>query len=177
MIRLSWAYIAGFVDGEGTICVPANAALRPSTIYVLLPQSEPQHAIIAAISEFLSERGITNLVTSRVMESDNHNTLWLCKVYTADSCQLLLRRVLPYLIVKRSAAEEALGILASAQRGMTGNAWRSDTCSRGHNITEVGSVYVDPKYGKRSCRRCRAENNKIAEGRRTERSRAAKLAA
>lgn len=161
---MSWEYFAGFFDGEGTIFVK-----RRMSPIVILGQSGPRgKALLSEIIEFLRASGITpssevptpNSRTKRgacSKQGKRYKDFWQFQVANRPDALELLRRLLPYLRIKKVEAEDALrfcklyGPLNST--GVYGQFRMRAICKQGHLLTP-DNVYVQPGNKWRICRTC-----------------------
>ncbi len=106
-----WAYLAGFTDGDG--CITRETS-KGSYHYARIRwnQKESDSAVLDVIAEFLTRQGIKltsrNFTVSRAGHKYPQRELG---VTNAGDTRLVIRKLLPYLIVKRARAEEMLVIL------------------------------------------------------------------
>lgn len=93
---MDWRYIAGFVDGEGSIT-------KNSKGYRLhIPQTH--YAVLAAIKDF---SGVGNIfkVTKR---RDHWKESWVYFVASQENALFFISKILPFLIVKKEVALKAI---------------------------------------------------------------------
>lgn len=114
---ITWAYVAGFLDGEGTIAARARN--------VTLFQKDP--TVLNAIREFLSGQGITAIIYVR--KERVHNNLGYLAIQhqlrVSDKAHVaeFLWQVRPYVIVKKQLVEDVwryLKIYPKMTNKMTG---------------------------------------------------------
>lgn len=106
------AYLAGLIDGEGTICVNVR---RPG------PErrtSRPQFVLQIAIG--MCDRNLIETLYRRVgigtfhkgtLQNPKHRTIWFWRLLAEDG-DLFLRTITPYLILKRRQAELFMEMVA-----------------------------------------------------------------
>lgn len=97
------AYIAGFLDGEGSIIIVHKKPTRYS-LRVSISQSARARQVLDWISEVT---GIGASINKNPTKGENHavGLTWVCNSYAAET---LLAQLFPYLIVKRQQAELAI---------------------------------------------------------------------
>lgn len=107
------AYIAGFIDGEGTINV-LNTRLKRTkrgqfTVHITIDQVDPRPMI-------WMHSKVGGSLFAKTDKRPNHRpmTRW---VIGGAACEDLLRRVLPYLINKHDKANIALAMRESLNAG------------------------------------------------------------
>ncbi|MFH1720252.1 MAG: LAGLIDADG family homing endonuclease [Patescibacteria group bacterium] len=105
--RLDWAYIAGFLDGDGSIYV----RLKPNSTYRFKFQIAPYVVFYQSSKqkEFLYD--LKNLLKFGYVRERNDG---VSEYIVGDMCsiKLLLLNVLPYLRLKKEQAELMLRILS-----------------------------------------------------------------
>lgn len=95
---MSWQYIAGFVDGEGSIVKAKN-----TTVYrVLIPQTH--EGVLKAIQEFARVGIIYQCKTRKAHWKDN----WVYAVARHKDVLYFLKKIRAYLIVKKKLAESRI---------------------------------------------------------------------
>jgi hypothetical protein len=108
---ISWEYLAGFIDGEGCIkCYRSGGEYKNLERKKLRPRitiGQKDREVLDEIQTFLG----TNL---KVTLSYDCHYLQICSVYHV---RRILTNILPYLVVKRKDAEEALALLG-VERGI-----------------------------------------------------------
>ncbi len=116
MIAPTWQYVAGFFDGEGHITNLTSYA-RPS---VLITQADRNDVVLSKISEFLSSKGVHHLLRPKSKATDKWLATSTIAIHSWRDVRRFLRTVLPYLIVKRVRAIEALDFIENRE-------WRAKT--------------------------------------------------
>ena len=101
--RAKAAYIAGFLDGEGTIMIVVRKPSNSYSVRVSLAQSAKARRVLDWVSEITGIGASIN----RNPTSLKHDLglIWACSGGAALS---LLEQILPYLIVKKPQAELAI---------------------------------------------------------------------
>lgn len=104
----SWqlAYAAGFIDGEGSICVvrygPGKKYWRGN---ISIPQKDP--APLLAIREwFALDKHLFRVESTRnINYKDYHLVMWRLCINARNEVRSIVTALLPYLIIKKAAAE------------------------------------------------------------------------
>lgn len=93
------AWLAGFVDGEGTI---ASARGGRGGRYITWKLSVP-NTHYGSLQHCLD---VTNVgsITPRMGIGDNRKPIWHWQVFSQANIASILRQILPYLVIKREAA-------------------------------------------------------------------------
>lgn len=105
---MDWSYIAGFLDGEGSIAKNGETDYR-----IAIPQTNEE--VLQAIKSFY---GVGNIckVTKR---KEHWKDSWTYTVARQVDVLVFLKNVYPYLIVKKRSARKLIPVIAdivSAQR-------------------------------------------------------------
>lgn len=106
MKATDWAYLAGFVDGEGCISVKRervkNTGLKNGVFRPYLSLSQKDHVCLANLYEKFS-------VGYFAVRRDNDQARW--QVASREDLRWILEGIIPYLTLKRTQAELALQLL------------------------------------------------------------------
>lgn len=115
---MNWAYIAGFLDGEG--CFTIYCRRRKTKSGVSIPSFEPRivatntnKEAMTKIAEFIGAYITPKMKHPR---KSNWNPLWELVIENKATIKRVLENCLPYLIIKRKQAEILLELL-SIKRG------------------------------------------------------------
>ncbi len=143
-----WAYLGGFTDGDG--CITREMS-KGSYHYsrIRWSQKAADSMILDVISDFLIRQGIKltdrNFSVSTATHKYPQRELG---VTNAADTRLVLHRLLPYLILKRARAEEALIVLDHVyeQKQKYGNKYRISTGGCAHKDCDR------PFYSKSLCK-------------------------
>lgn len=120
MNRVTWAWLAGFTDGDGCIYIPPNAMQRPSQIKTMWYQSAKSTEVLDSIAEFLTDNGFEVRWYLHKGSAKKHavgGEVWHLRVQGAAQNERLLEELEPFLVLKHMKALTALEILAVAPRG------------------------------------------------------------
>jgi hypothetical protein len=124
---MSWKYIAGFFDGEGSISVVTRAATSTSCVTISLGQSSDLEGefpeVLVRISRFLHDCGIRHGVynngglNGRVGTLPDGRTIttkrvgYHLQIPNRAGVETFLRGVRPFLVVKKTKCEDVLRFL------------------------------------------------------------------
>ena len=106
-MNVTWAYVAGFFDGEGTVLDRLHSTgVRQFSLW--FPQTERE--VLDHLQEFFESEGIKSTITSyhsgpRQTKRHRLGIANVSGVYTA------LERMYPHLIVKREKAEAMMEVI------------------------------------------------------------------
>jgi len=143
---MSWEYIAGFFDADGSIQFHSKS----SHVYIVISQKESEAAVLDEIKEFWQAQGMY------VMESNSINKETNCywtriSVGERKHVRKILNKLQPYLRNKACTAKKALKILDEKDIKQK---QREMFCKYGHKRTPE-TTYINKKTGKKSCLTCR----------------------
>lgn len=93
------AYLAGIIDGEGCITIHKGVP----NYQVWLRVGSTNKSLVEYLQGLLG-----GTIRIQRQPSYRHARLYLWGLFAADGVRMILREVLPYLIVKKAAAENAL---------------------------------------------------------------------
>lgn len=102
MARMSWEYLAGFFDGEGTIRLSNRA-----THWSIAQSQDRGRRALEEIQRFLGDQGIPSGIHVK-RRRDGMYTLWISK---RASVERIGRATLPYLRIKKVEMQDALRYL------------------------------------------------------------------
>jgi len=105
-MKINWAYIAGFFDGEGCIYHQYDENRRMFRSKVQLTQREP--LVLEEISKFLTAKGIAHVVK-------DYGIQFRLEIYRQYDIGKFLKGVEPYVIVKLKKTNEMLAWLGTRQ--------------------------------------------------------------
>lgn len=102
--QLNWKWLAGFVDGEGSICVrPLNYGYNAHGVTIGIAQTPPNDWILIEIGKFLERNGVSCYVPKTGVKG--HGGLQISEF---DSVEHVLKKLRPHLLVKRERADRCL---------------------------------------------------------------------
>lgn len=140
---MTYAYVAGFFDGEGHV----SLIPRFHRCSLQMTQGVQQDGVLFEISAFLQADGIPNQIYTYDREAPSHAVSHLL-ITRADAVVKCIEQLLPYLIVKRVAAEAALIVARQTEARQTARRVRAEqwaieyvagnstpTIARRHSVT------------------------------------------
>lgn len=127
---MSWQYIAGFFDGEGSIGLGAHNTGRKAVVY-MAQSGRLGLSLLHVISKFLATEGVKSSVFEtgrtgvhgRTMPSYRLNICGYASVVT------FVLNVLPYLYIKKVVAQDIIRynkLFPNIQKSPLTRAWRSE---------------------------------------------------
>lgn len=130
-----WAYLAGFTDGDGCISLETSKNCYHYS-RVRWAQKESDSAVLDRIGDFLAAQGIKVSTRQFSVSIASHKYPQReLAITNAGDTRLVLHELLPYLIVKKARAEEALIVLDHVHdlKQRFGNKYRISTggCAHG----------------------------------------------
>lgn len=112
MAPMTWFYIVGFFDGEGSVSTYYNVGRRGGETRVHINQSgDVGHKLLEEIAGFLRARGIRSNITST--KPKRGRTIWAVQISSRESVERFLRAVRPYVRVKKQVVEDTLRFFAA----------------------------------------------------------------
>lgn len=130
MAMMSWQYVAGFFDGEGSVGTASHCSGRKASAYIA--QSGAQGLLVLQeINSFLAEQGIRSSVFQTGIATGHKRTMpsYRLGVGGFGSVEKFLRGVFPYLRVKKAAAQDILRyciIFPNISYSPLAKSWRSE---------------------------------------------------
>ena len=130
MFRMSWPYIAAFLDGEGFISTGSfdtqHGNVNPGRLVIGFAQKEPK--VLIEIQNFLTSQEIPFKLYkfksgSSLSKGSIMHTL---RGFSKDGNFKFLNNVLPYLVVKKTLAEDAFRLM-KIYHGLSTKTHRSET--------------------------------------------------
>lgn len=100
---MSWPYIAGFFDGEGTVRL--NFAGRREGKFIFY-QSERR--VLTAIQDFLASAGIDSRLPRSYSSGPTGKARYALVISRMDSMMKFAHVIIPYLRVKKAAIQDLL---------------------------------------------------------------------
>lgn len=104
----SWQYVAGFFDGEGTVCYyRKRGQLLPSLCAQMVQKTD---GVLRKISDFLEAEGVHSKVKFRPPGKHvrSKTGMFSLHIWRRDSAKRFFERVLPFLIVKKVVVQDVL---------------------------------------------------------------------
>lgn len=106
---MNWSYVAGFMDGEGSIQNYDRGNARQ--ICVAFTQSEPQAYVLSEIQRFLAEHGIDSKLRTCSTKRKGQSQWCVLTIHKREHVFKFLKRVERYAIVKYQAVSELLAFI------------------------------------------------------------------
>jgi len=116
---ISWSYLAGFFDGEGSLSYschkgrkgkPSESVCYPY-LCISMPQAIPNKVVILEIIKFLKEKNIHHELKIKKMENPKWNDQMRLRIRRINDMRRFLKAINPYLILKKEKCVEALSFL------------------------------------------------------------------
>lgn len=100
-MNMDWRYIAGFVDGEGSIIKNGENDYR-----IAIPQTH--EGVLRAIQDFTGMGNICQVAKRKAHWKES----WVYCIARQEDTLIFLKRIYPYLIVKKDIAQRTIPIAA-----------------------------------------------------------------
>lgn len=169
-MTFSWAYVAGFLDGDGWITSSANKHARTRRYTVGFTQRATSAVFMEGLVQFLLDEGVACGTLRRIVTSPRIPEpveMMDIRVSKQEDVALMVRRMLPHLVLKQALAMECLAyvddrlakrgaFLPATGRQVTRVYWRTAELSTLTDLHQQG-------YGSRAiaARLGRSENSVI----------------
>ncbi len=104
-----WPYFAGFFDADGHLVIRwrRDARYRAGGRYELkLGISQKDRRVLAKIRDELQKRRIPGKIHIYY-----HRNLWYLEIYSKNAIVTILKRISPYLLVKREKARQVFTLM------------------------------------------------------------------
>lgn len=146
-MNINWSYIAGFVDGEGSILKNGNTDYRIS-----IPQTH--EGVLRSIQNFTGMGNICQVAKRKTHWKES----WVYCVARQEDALFFLKRIYPYLIVKKDIARKIIPMVAKIVSNQRKNKLRLrkkiKACKflreRGLSYRQIGKkLKVDHGYARR----------------------------
>lgn len=110
---MSWQYIAGFFDGEGSVGLrlgsPTNS-IAPYLFFYQSSESDEPPPVLLMIDDFLKQAGIRCRTCASHASPDarikSKKAMYVTKLTTREGVARLLEKLFPFLIVKKCRAQD-----------------------------------------------------------------------
>jgi hypothetical protein len=110
-MTMNWVYIAGFFDGEGSLCYSTSpmGGLSPGRI-TIAQSGVPGRMLLEEIRDFLHTQGIKcSVLRNRKRKSKPHwKPAWILFVNSRRGSLVFAKNVLPYVRIKRPACQDLI---------------------------------------------------------------------
>lgn len=108
---ISWAYLAGLFDGEGWVGFKRSYSVSVSTYWSIGQAGKPGEFLLRQVRDFLTTQGVRSCLNSYKNEKSTHKVIWTLNVSRRPQVIHILKNLMPYLIVKKPAAQDTLRML------------------------------------------------------------------
>lgn len=112
---ITWAYLAGFIDGDGWITVSKNKNCKTKRYLVGLTQSSRERDKIELINKFLNDNEIKTgfidrISTTNILQKNGSYCCPMVNIHIKEqrSVVVLLEFLYPFLLIKKDKAKEAI---------------------------------------------------------------------
>jgi hypothetical protein len=102
----SWAQVAGYFDGDGSISIRRTSRGRPYTLLPALEFGDQSRRQIVMLKSFLESRGIGAGAIAK------HGGAWRVEIGTTEGVRGALLEMLPFLYKKRTEAKATLDYMS-----------------------------------------------------------------
>jgi hypothetical protein len=124
--NLCWPYIAGFFDGEGSVILPQGRGYITPVVQIYQGGPFGQSAL-CEIGEWIAPFGINSRVSAG--RSGHGKTVYVLRLDGRQSAGQFLINVLPYLKIKKTAAQDVLRFIRIyKRRDGRKDYWRHGQC-------------------------------------------------
>ena len=106
-MRMSWQYLAGFFDGEGSLSIVGTGGLKAC----ICQAGDKGHTVLHEIQEFLRLKGVKSYVSVRPPREVYYQTQWEFRITRRPDFVKFAQGVLPFLFVKKDVTENLLRFL------------------------------------------------------------------
>jgi hypothetical protein len=159
---MSWEYLAGFFDGEGTVYLPSTGTAIGPRLSIAQSGTEGL-AVLTEIGQFFAEQGIKSAIARRKHHKprlvEGSRPVWMLSMAKRADVEIVMSRLLPFLRIKKVATQDILRFLKLTPPLNQGSASRLIKAEAGLKIR------IDPAI-KLANQRARAkrfyENNKAS---------------
>jgi len=102
---MSWEYLAGFFDGEGSIRVQMGH--RATAVHIGIHQSDERGKIVLTeIKQFLCEEGIPSGLQFQRLTPNTNKPMYRLYVYNIEAAKKFVEGVMPYLRIKKLECQD-----------------------------------------------------------------------
>jgi hypothetical protein len=108
--NITWAYIAGFLDGDGWICITKDKDLKIKNCMIGFTQKSTEEKYMKKIFDFLQQNGINSIFFKRIVINKLvPKKVEMINIYVKkqESVVKLLENILPFILIKKEKANEA----------------------------------------------------------------------
>lgn len=103
---VNWAYIAGFFDGEGSICLNGNRGFLSYVVH--LPQAEQRVKCLYDIKEFLESEGLHVSLNERKhkQQNENRSRMFNIRIARRNDVMKFIEGIMPFVIGKKLLSQD-----------------------------------------------------------------------
>jgi len=149
MAKISWQYIAGFVDGEGSFYTTGKGSRVRASFQIA--QTEEHVLVLDKIADFLIKKNI-DYSFQYYAQRGSTKPYYVVAINAQDSLKKFIEGIFDYLIIKRADAEASLEFLAVKKRQKE---IKSQVCPHGHPKIEENRYTPPNRPHIFCCRMCR----------------------
>jgi len=113
-VRLTWEYIGGFFDGEGSTGIRSNGRENSYGYYPrtsLVQTGERGRQLLTEIQDFCANHNIRTCLVKGKKHKEHYTQGWYLSVNAKDDVKRFLENIVPYLRIKRTEAQDVLRTL------------------------------------------------------------------
>ena len=112
---MSWEYLAGFTDGEGSIRMPSTSKSITAN-FSLVQSGNEGFQVLTEVKQFLETHGIRGTLVYQPRDSKPRlvkatRPIWYLGVYKRSDVTFIMSQLLPFLRVKRVQTQDILRFL------------------------------------------------------------------
>ena len=109
--KLSWEYVAGFLDGEGSITLSSQSRAKGYPYYEpLMRISNTSFYVLSLIRDFIGGGKIC--ITKKLgYQNKNHRQVWVYQLTGRRNLFPVLMALRPYLVLKLAQADEVIAFM------------------------------------------------------------------
>ena len=143
MRPMSWEYIAGFFDGEGTV---GKSGRVP---FLQIVQMKRNNFVLRRINKFLTSQGIDNKIYQVKSRQTNfkQSRITVLRINRTDDISLFLAFVMPLLYVKRKRSEEIREYIENGNFNTRGKVLRKLEAATIDYVNGMTAVGAAKKHG------------------------------
>lgn len=111
-MQVTWEWLAGFFDGEGTARIGRSNSISP--MWQLVQAGDRGERVIREVASFITQQGVKRYTLySRAANYPGKDIVsrlecWLLQVFSREDVILIYRGMLPYLRVKKTDVQDIL---------------------------------------------------------------------
>lgn len=127
---ITWEYLAGFFDGEGTARIPLGSSSSLSPTWQVVQGGGRGQKLLAEIAEFLTQNGVTKYTLYSRRQNypeagiKSRLEMWTLGIYKRNDVLMVCRRLFPFLHIKKVEVQDIIRYCSLFPALNTGPAWR-----------------------------------------------------